>query len=125
MSVFAPEYHIGALTDKDVSERSVSTVGRTGQHHEITVYFSGEQYRITVERQERIFNSYKSLEICRLCNTDRCTVEILTPDDIVGIFYLYQSGIICINRHERLAFFIYELDLILIKIPVNSILAAS
>ena len=125
MSVFAPVYHIRALTDKDISERCMSAVGRTGQHHEIAVYFSGEQYGVTVKGKERILDSYKRLEIRGFRNTDGCAVEILTPDDIVGIFYLYQSGIICINRHERLAFFIYELDLILIKIPVNSILATS
>ena len=125
MSVFAPEYHIGALTDENITEGRMSAVGRAGQHHEIAVYFSGEQYGVTVKRKERILDSGKRLEILGFRNTDGCAVEILTPDNIIGILHLHKSGIICINRHERLAFFIYELDLILIKIPVNSILAAS
>ena len=124
VSVFAPVYHIRALADENITERRMSAVGRAGQHHEIAVYFSGKEYCITVERQERIFNSYKSLEICSLGDTDGCTIEILTPDDVIGIFYLHQSGIVGVDRHKRLALFIYKRNLILLEIPVNGILAA-
>ena len=125
MSVFAPKYHIGALTDENITEGRMSTVGRTGQHHEITVYFSGEQYGVTVKGEERILDSGKRLEIRSFRNTDGCTVKILTPDDVIGIFYLHQSGIISVDRHKGLAFFIYKLNLIFIKIPMNCIFAAS
>ena len=57
--MFAPEYHIGALTDKDVTERRMSTVGRAGQHHEIAMYYSGKQYGVTVKGKERILDSLR------------------------------------------------------------------
>ena len=82
MSVFAPEYHIGALTDENITEGRMSAVGRAGQHHEIAVYFSGEQYGVTVKRKERILDSGKRLEILGFRNTDGCAVEILTLDDV-------------------------------------------
>ncbi len=103
----------------------MSAVGRAGQHHEITVYFSGEQYSVTVKGKERILDSGKRLEIRSFRNTDGCAVKILTPDDIVGIFYLHQSGIISVNRHERACLLHLQTESYLIKIPVNCIFAAS
>ena len=51
--------------------------------------FRGEQTNgIPVKRQEWIFNPNKGLEIGGLCHTNGCTVSILTPDNIIGIFDL-------------------------------------
>jgi hypothetical protein len=80
---------------------------------------------ITIEWEERILNPCKRLEICCFCHADCCSVEILTPDDIIGVFYFYKSWIICIDWHKWIAVFIYEWNLVFFKIPVDGIFAVS
>ena len=103
----------------------MAAVRWSGKHHIIAVNFSREKNCISVKWNERIFNSCKSLEICCFCNTDRCTVKILAPDHIIGIFYFYETWIVCIFRHKRLAFFVDKIDLFFIKCPVKSVLTSS
>ena len=125
MTVFSPVSQVRALRKEDISEWCMSAVARTGKHYKVSIDFSREQNCISVKWKERILNSYKSFEICCFCHTDRCTVEILAPDDIVSIFYFYKTRIVSIYRHEFFPVFIYELNLIFIKVPVNSIFASA
>ena len=103
----------------------MSAVGRTGKHHEVTIYFSREQHSIAVKWEERILNASKRLEISCFCHADCCPIEILTPDNIICILYFNESRIICINRHKRLAILIYERNLILFETPMDCILTSS
>lgn len=125
MSVLAPVGQIRALAHKNITERRMSAVGRAGQQHEIAVNLAREKYRVAVERKERILNSRKRLKISRLRHTDRRAVEILTPDNIISILYLHQTRIVCVYRHERFSVLVHEIDLVLVEIPVNRILASS
>ena len=103
----------------------MSAVTGTGKHHKIAVDLSGKQNGIPVEGKEGIFHTDKGLEICRFCHTDGCPVEILAPDDVISVLHLYQTGIVGIYRHKGLSVLIHEMDLFLIKIPVNAIPAPS
>ena len=125
MAVFAPVQHIRALGQEDVTERCVAAVAWTGQHHEVAVNFSREENGISVEWKEWILHTYEGFKIFCFCHSDGCTVEVLAPDDVVGIFYFYKTRVICVNRHERFAFFVNELDFVLIEIPVDRIFASS
>ena len=125
MAVFAPVQHIRALGQEDVTERCVAAVAWTGQHHEVAVDFSREENGISVEWKEWILHTYEGFKIFCFCHSDGCTVEVLAPDDVVGIFYFYKTRVICVNRHERFAFFVNELDFVLIEIPVDRIFASS
>ena len=125
MAVFTPVFHIRALGNKDITKWSMSAVTWAGKHHEFIINLSREKDCISVKWKERIFNSCKGFEILCFCNTDCCAIEILTPDDIISIFYFYQSWIICIFRHKIISVFILERNFFFIKIPVDGILASS
>ena len=88
MAMMSPVFQILAFAQENISEWGVSAVARTGQHQELSVHLAWEQNSIPVKRQEWIFNPNKGLEIGGLCHADGCTVSILTPDNIIGIFHL-------------------------------------
>ena len=125
MTVFSPVGEIRTLTDKNIAERCVAAVGRSREQHEIAADLAREQHRIPVKRQERILDSGKCLKIRCLRHTDRCAVEILTPDNIVGILHLHKSRIISVDRHEGLTVLVHKVNLVFLKIPVDGILASS
>ena len=83
------ENQIRALTYEDITEWCMSTIGWTGKHHKVSIDLSWEQYCITVKWEEWILNSCECLEILCLCHTDCCSVEILTPDNVICVFYFY------------------------------------
>ena len=103
----------------------MSTITWTRQKFEFTIDLSWEKNCISVKWKEWILNSCKCLEILCLSHSNRSSVEILTPDDVISIFYFYKSWIICINRHKIISIFIFKRNLVFFKIPVNRILTLS
>ncbi|MNT90096.1 hypothetical protein D3C72_2309330 [compost metagenome] len=96
----------------------MSAVTWTGQHHEVIIDFSREQYTVPVEGQEWIFQADKCFEILRFSNTDSCAVKICTPDNIKCIFDLNQTWIVSITRLIRVTFFIHKSDRLIINFPI-------
>ncbi|MNC40410.1 hypothetical protein D3C75_891180 [compost metagenome] len=121
MAVFAPVHEIRAFTQEHIAKRCMSAVTRTGQHHEIAIDFSGEQHTVAVERQERIFQTGEGFEILGFGYTDRGPVEIRTPDDVIRIFNLDQTRIICITRHIGFAGFVYKLNRLIVNFPIQAV----
>ena len=125
MTMFSPVCHIRAFTEEDIPERCMSAVRRSGKHDIVSVDLSREKNRIPVKWNKRILQSCERFEISCLCKSDRCSVKILTPDQVICIFYFDKTRIICIFRHESLAFSINKVDLFFIKFPVKCVFASS
>ena len=124
MPVLAPVHHVGTLAQEDIAERGMAAVGRAGQHHEIAVNLAGEQHCIPVKGNKGVLQPYKLLEVSGLGHTDGSPIEILAPDDIIGVLHLHQPGVIGIMGHERIALFIHEGNLILLNVPVDGVFAS-
>ena len=103
----------------------MSAVTWTRQKFKFAINLSWEKDCISVKWKEWIFNSCKCLEILCLRHTNCSSVEILTPDNIIGVFYFYESWIVCINRHKIVSVFIFKRYLVFFKIPVNCIITLS
>ena len=125
MAVTAPELHIRALAQEDVTKGGVAAVGRTAEQGVHPVDLAGEEHRIPVEGNERILDADKGLEIGGLGNADGRTVEILTPDDVVGVLDFHQTGVVGIHRHEWLTLLVDEGNLVLVEGPVDGVLAVA
>ena len=50
VSVLAPVCHILGVREVHITERCVTTVGRTGEHYVFAVNLSGEENAVSVER---------------------------------------------------------------------------
>ena len=103
----------------------MAAVRRAAQQGVQTVDLPGEQHGVAVEGDKGILDADKGLEVGGLGDADGRTVEVLTPDDVVGVLHLYQTGIVGVDRHERLALLVDEGDLVLVEGPVNRILAVT
>ena len=125
MAVTTPELHIRALAQEDVTKGGVAAVRRAAQQGVQAVDLAGEQHGVAVEGDKGVLDADKGLEVGGLGDADGRTVEVLTPDDIVGILHLHKTGIVGVHRHKRLALFVDEGDLVLVKVPVDAVLAAS
>ena len=125
MAVTAPELHIRALAQEDVTERRVAAVRGAAQQGVHAVDLPGEQHCVAVEGDKGVLDADKGLEVGGLGDADGRTVEVLTPDDVVGVLHLHQTGIVGVHRHKWLALFVDKGNLVLIKGPVDAILAAS
>lgn len=125
MSVSAPEGHIGTFAEEYVAESGMAVIAGTGQHDEVSVDFTRKKDSVAVIWQERVFESCKGREVLGFGDTDRSAVEVLTPDDIVGIIDLNEPRIIGIKRHKRLTVLIYERYLIGVEIPMQAVTASA
>ena len=125
MAVTTPELHIRALAQEDVTKGRVAAVRGAAQQGVQAVDLPGEEHGVAVEGDEGVLDADKGLEVGGFGDADGRTVEVLTPDDVVGILYLHQTGIVGVHRHKRLALFVDEGDLVLAKVPVDAVLAAS
>ena len=89
VAVAAPELHVRALAEEDVAEGRVAGVGGAGEHGIHAVYLPGEEDRVAVEGDEGIFNAGEGPEVPCLRHADGRAVEILAPDDIIGILHFH------------------------------------
>ena len=83
--------------------------------------FPGEQHRIAVEGDEGVFQTCKGLEIRGFGDADGSTVKILTPDGVVGVLDLHQTGVVGVLGHEGLALAVDEGNLVPVKVPMDAV----
>ena len=128
-TVLSPKLHIGRLAQPDVSERRMSTVGRTAEHHVVAVDLFGEENTIAVEGQESIFHLEELLEVESVAYTDGgATSETIAPRDPVTVFNPYAAGVVFIEVfcHDRVATGCgLEYDGFVVDFPVYAILRES
>ena len=125
MAVAAPELHVRALGQKDVAEGGVAGVGRAGQQREHAVNLAGEQHRVAVEGHKGVFDAGEGFEIGGFGNADGRAVEVLAPDNIIGILHLDQPRVVGVGRHKGFALFVHKGDLFGVELPVDAVGAAA
>ena len=84
MAVTAPELHIRALAQEDVTKGGMAAVRRAAQQGVHAVDLAGEQHGVAVEGDKGVLDADKGLEVGGLGDADGRTVEVLTPDETIS-----------------------------------------
>ena len=63
MTMFSPEFHIWAVAQPDVAERSMTVITWTAQHGIFAIDFFREKHAVAVERKKRILALEEFLEV--------------------------------------------------------------
>ena len=123
MPVLSPEREVRALAQEDVAKRRVSAVRGTGQHGVVAADLAREQHRVAVKGDVGIFQTRKGLEVPRFRHADGRAVEVLAPDEIVGILHLYETRVIGVQRHGGISALIDKGNFVRQHVPVDAVAA--
>ena len=125
VSVLAPVLHIGRLRNIHIAERSMTAVGRTGEHQILIVDLSGEEYAVSVKGQECVLALIEGLEIKCVANADGGLPAVsVAPCHPVSVLDPGNSGVIAV---APLIYFLgrlvslYELDPLGSDIPIKTV----
>ena len=96
--MFTPVFHIGAIADENITERSMSVITWTAKHCIFTVDFLREEHTIAVERQKGILTLEKLFEIKSIGNPDSRTTIAITPSYPIAVFDKSNARVVLIFR---------------------------
>src|SRR3972149_2616338 len=104
----------------------MSVVAGPAEHHEIAVYFSGEQNSVTVKRQKGVFQLDEGFEILCLRYGDSRPVEVIAPGNVIRACYLHQSWVVTVKDWLcGRTVFIEKCDNLFFNFPTNTVLAST
>ena len=121
VAMLAPELHVVGLGNEDITEGSVTGVGRTGHQHILAVDLAGEQNTVTVVGQEGILQLMECLEVLSVANADGGAMVAVAPGDVVLAIQIANAGVITVDLlgHNGIAL---KYDGIVTDLPVDTIL---
>ena len=114
---------IGALTQINIAKRCVAVVAWAAEHKVFTIDLSRKQYTVTIERQQRIFKKSEFFKIKCISNPNGWTVIAVAPSDIITVFEPEHTRIVAILKMAKLQVMVFPFNRIVIKLPLNSIVA--
>ncbi len=93
-----PQYSISGLSDRKMSPNGVwpLSLGRDSIT-KLPLIFLGKRTAFLLNGRNGFSTRTKVSKSFCFCHSDGCTVEVLAPDDVVGIFYFYKTRVICVN----------------------------
>ena len=120
--MFSPIFHIRAIADIDITERSMSIIAGTTQHGVFSIYLLREKYPVAIEWKESILALEKLFEVKRICNADSRTMIAVAPGNPVTILNPSYTRIIFILRLNHIRIACLELYRFVIDIPIDAVL---
>ena len=120
MSVLAPVCHILGVGQVHVAERSVTGVGRTGEHYILAVDLSREQNAVSVEGQVCVLHLVEFLEVLGPAHADSGL-----PGDPESVLDPYAAGIVAVLPRISLCglgIVVDPLYLLRVDVPVDAVL---
>ena len=121
MTMASPKFEIGRLTIEDVTESSVSRVGRTRKHGKTAIDFLGEEHTIAVVGQEGILQLVEGHKVIGPSQANSRSMMIVAPRHIVAAINLSHTRVVAIAPLCHFGSSTFKLDGIGIHVPLQAI----
>ena len=121
----SPKFEIGRFAIENVTERSVSRVGRTRKHGKAAIDFLGKEHTITVIGQEGILQLVEGHKVVGPSQTNGRAVMIVAPRHIVAAINLSHTRVIAIAPLCHFGSSTDKLDGVGVHVPLQTIFGES
>ena len=125
VTMTSPKFEIGRFAIENVTESSVSRVGRTRKHGKTTIDFLGEEHTIAVVGQEGILQLVEGHKVIGPSQANSRSVMIVAPRHIVAAINLSHTRVVAIAPLCHFGSCTFKLDGIGIHVPLQAIFGES